>query len=136
MFDDRLELFRNKAIERHLDVNEKRVFLDGLEQDYNRRKGRWVVTSDTRSNAGGDSQKSFFLVLWRPLEESVLAWIDGNEFDQVTLVSSVVEGLGMDEWSWGEGIVKEALEVLEREKKVKLFTHKSNGRKYAAVKRL
>jgi len=140
IFDNRLDLFRNKAIDRHLDVHEKRVFLDALEQDYQKRKGRWVLTSDTNANANanaaGSSQKNFFLVLWRPLEESVLAWMDRHEFDDVMLVESLVEGLGMGAWSWGEGIVLQALDVLEREKKVKVFSHRNGGKKYLALKRL
>ena len=137
VFDDRLELFRNGEIDRHLAVTEKRVFLDALERDHHGRKGRWLATSETGSKAGDTlAQKSFFLVLWRPLEESVLTWMDENECEDVLLLESLVEGLGMDGWTWGEGVVRVALEVLERERKVKVFTHKNNGRKFTALKRL
>ena len=135
VFDDGLELFRNREIDRHLSVIEKRVFLDALEQDHGGRKGRWLETKETGAKGSDAAQKCFFLVLWRPLEESVLAWMDGNECEDVMLFESLVEGLGMDEWTWGEGLVRGALEVLEREKKVKVFTHKNGGRKFTAVKK-
>ncbi len=136
VFDDRLELFRNREIDRHLSVAEKRVFLDALEQDHCGRKGRWLATKDVGLKGNDAVQKSFFLILWRPLEESVVAWMDGNECEDVILLESLLEGLGMDGRTWGEGVVRGALEVLVREKKVKVFTHKNSGRKFTAVKRL
>jgi len=137
VFDDGLELFRNREIERHLVVTEKRVFLDALEQDHNGRKGRWLTARETGAKGSDAVQKCFFLVLWRPLEESVLAWMDGNnECEDVMLLESLVEGLGMDGWTWGEGLVRGALEALERERRVKVFTHRNGGRKFLAVKKL
>ena len=137
VFDDGLELFRNREIERHLVVTEKRVFLDALEQDHNGRKGRWLTARETGAKGSDTVQKCFFLVLWRPLEESVLAWMDGNnECEDVMLLESLVEGLGMDGWTWGEGLVRGALEALERERRVKVFTHRNVGGKFLAVKKL
>jgi len=125
VFDDSLELFRNKSIDRHLNVGEKRVFLDSLERDYGGRKGRWLE--------GTAEAKSTFLVLWRSVEESVLDWIEKHgEGHDVVLLDDLAEGLGLG--AFKEAVVRPALEVLKREKKVAVFAHKSNGKRHIGIK--
>lgn len=126
IFEEDFELFRNRAIDRHLNVGERRVFLDALQRDHN--KGRWVSGVNTRD-------KSFFLVLWRPLEDSVLEWVEA-QMEDVVLLDDVVDGLGLGRWAWGQEVVREALEAVERGGRVKTFTQRSNGRKHIGIKLL
>ena len=138
VYDGELRLFRNDGIDRHLNVGERRVVLDALAKGSNvggndgmydhcgattaRFRGRWL-------------DGSVFLVLWRPVEESVLAWVEG-QVEGVVLLEDVVDGLGLGRWACGQEVVREAVEVLERGGLVKTFAQRSNGRKHVGVKLL
>ena len=133
VYDGELRLFRNDGIDRHLNVGERRVVLDALAGGPGG-NGVYEHCAATRSR-GRWLDGSVFLVLWRPVEESVLAWVEG-QVEGVVLLEDVVDGLGLGRWACGQEVVREAVEVLERGGRVKTFAQRSNGRKHVGVKLL
>lgn len=114
--DDRVRVFSNKEIERHLDLWEKRVFLDALCEEG---KGQWL-----------DDRKDVCLVMWKSIDawaDDIYAWCKRSG-ETVILVDDLVDvEQGCDVYGLPlNDIIMPALEVLEGRRQVKRFNPKSD----------